>query len=155
MVLQVVASMRDDFEFHGQGAFEPDQVHFQQDAVFLTDHMTVEPSPKDSLERQAWQSTWQSAGWLQHNPLVSHNLRQIMSIIGKSPNCQTAMTIWASIVGTQRTNITIHMAIIKISVHTTNAKSSDAFWFMVSLSRCCVSSVLVPNVSKFLYEINS
>ena len=64
--------MRDDFEFHGQGAFEPDQVHFQQDAVFLTDHMTVEPSPKESLERQAWQSTWQTAGWLRHNPLVSH-----------------------------------------------------------------------------------
>lgn len=65
--------MRDDFEFHGQGAFEPDRVHFQQDAVFLTDHMTVEPLAKDSLERQAWQSTWQTAGWLRRNPLVSDN----------------------------------------------------------------------------------
>ena len=68
--LQVVASMRDDFELHGQGAFEPAQAHSQQDAVFFTDQMTVEPLPKDSLERQAWQSTWQDAGWLRHNPLV-------------------------------------------------------------------------------------
>lgn len=71
-LLQVVASMRDDFEFHGQGAFAPAQAHSQQDAVFLTDQMTVEPLPKDSLERQVWRSTWQDAGWLQHNPLVSN-----------------------------------------------------------------------------------
>lgn len=64
--------MRDDFEFHGQGAFEPDSAHFQQDAVFLTDQMTVEPLAKESLERQTWQSTWQAAGWLRHNPLVSN-----------------------------------------------------------------------------------
>ena len=63
--------MRDDFEFHGQGACTPSQAHSQQDAVFMTDQMTVDPLPKDSLERQAWRSTWQDAGWLQHNPLVS------------------------------------------------------------------------------------
>lgn len=66
--------MRDDFELHGQGAFEPAQEHFQQDTVFFTDQMTVGPLPKDSLERQAWHSTWQDAGWLRHNPLVSNGL---------------------------------------------------------------------------------
>ena len=94
--LQVVASMRDDFEFHGQGAFEPDQVHFQQDAVFLTDQMTVEPLAKDSLERRAWQSTWQAAGWLRHNPLVSvrHNIdSHHHSSSNKSPTLNHEVTI--------------------------------------------------------------
>ena len=86
MLLQVVASMRDDFELHGQGAFEPAQEHSQQDAVFFTDQMTVEPLAKDSLERQAWRSTWQDAGWLQHNPLVSKWLR-LWGCLARSTFC--------------------------------------------------------------------
>ena len=81
--LQVVASMRDDFEFHGHGRFEPDQAHCQQNAAFFTDQMTVAPLAKESLERQAWHSTWQAAGWLHHNPLVS-NKRQTSAAVSCS-----------------------------------------------------------------------
>ena len=67
--------MRDDFELHGQGSFQPALEHSQQGAVFFTGQMTLDPLPKDSLERQAWQSTWQEAGWLEQNPLVSPDLK--------------------------------------------------------------------------------
>ena len=62
--------MRDDFEFHGDGTFALASEHSQRDAVFYTEQMTVEALPRDSLERQAWKSTWQQGGWLVHNPLV-------------------------------------------------------------------------------------
>ncbi|KAL3158702.1 hypothetical protein ABBQ32_011442 [Trebouxia sp. C0010 RCD-2024] len=84
-VQEVVASMRDAFEFHGQGAFAPAQAHSQQDAVFLTDQMTVEPLPKDSLQRQAWRSSWQDAGWLQHNPLGVPTEREVHTLENKAP----------------------------------------------------------------------
>ena len=63
--------MRDDFEFHGKGAFGVGTEHSQHGAVFYTDQMTVDALPRDSLERQAWKPTWQEEGWLLQNPLVS------------------------------------------------------------------------------------
>lgn len=66
--------MRDDFEYHGKGAFAVASDHSQQDAVFYTDQMTVAPLSRDSLERQAWTPTWQHKGWLLRNPLVRHLL---------------------------------------------------------------------------------
>lgn len=67
-------SMRDDFEFHGKGAFGVGTEHSQHGAVFYTDQMTVDALPRDSPERQAWKPTWQEEGWLLQNPLVSHIL---------------------------------------------------------------------------------
>ena len=62
--------MRDDFEYYGKDAFSIAPEHSQQDAVFYTDQMTVAPLSRDSLDRQAWNPTWQESGWLLHNPLV-------------------------------------------------------------------------------------
>ncbi len=82
--------MRDDFEFHGKGAFDVAPEHSQQDGVFYTDQMTVQPLPRDSLDRQAWKPTWQERGWLVHNPLVS--LQQFTSSFRgfHSPLCRVS-----------------------------------------------------------------
>ena len=64
--------MRDEFEYYGQGAFSMASEHSQQNAVFHTDQMTGAALPKDTLERHAWQPTWQKHGWLCQNPLVGY-----------------------------------------------------------------------------------
>ena len=61
--------MRDEFEYSSSFKVAPD--HTQPGGVFFTDTMQVKASPRESLDRQSWQSSWQQHGWLKDNPLVS------------------------------------------------------------------------------------
>ena len=81
--------MRDDFECYGQGAFQMAPEHSQQNAVFHTDQMLAEASPRDSLERQAWKSKWQEAGWLHDNPLVRFAMTAVYSHMLIAPYIMT------------------------------------------------------------------
>lgn len=64
--------MRDEFEYHG--SFQVADEYHQPEAIFFTEGMQVKASPRESLDRQRWQSTWQQHGWLRDNPLVGFHL---------------------------------------------------------------------------------
>jgi tRNA (guanine-N7-)-methyltransferase len=66
-VLNVAEDMRDQFERHGNGAFELAPVHQDDEGVF---HECSEQNIETDAERKGgWRSLWAANGWLKENPL--------------------------------------------------------------------------------------